>query len=1186
MGVKSVFPSPSESKRPRGAHTPDNTMNGSLQALESPWLKDRRIYEEKKIRQQQYRTRHKTFSPGSISSLGSTSTNSRTPTPQSNPQTYNPYNPFEFKTPRRTPQNQKTLTNPFDTHSPPIEESRPRPQIQMFGESDSFDDSLNQLLGSPATKRGTEYEMPSQYSIAEESETATTLSEHAIEAAKALKDSFFKRGNPAEDSSLVTNGPSIGMRTPRKNQPPTIPEAHNYYLPVEQTHNGQPNNPKRPRNVRQIQRPSRPVDLDVTVASSQADELPNLALHDLCDAAETSDDATWRKAIFVLSVEPHLAKILDPSSQMTALHVCSLGMQAPPIWMTRALLYTHPEQTKHVDSGGRLPLHLLAATSADIETMQALVEEFPASVGQKDSRGFTPLQLMLKNDQIVLTLEHLRILLGQTTREEDDEDHAPHHLSFRKGQHLDQTTNDLETMRRYRQEKRHEILFPDYPDDVRSCLKKITQWKHRQVSKGNLVDSKNIFGSQNYVNPASIPTPTGKLLPLHLLVRRTPNPRPSTIVSKPPGTCADLIRVLVAAYPTALTTRDAQTRTPLMTAMLQQDYQPDQETIELLLGIGTPGVALHPRDSPAAIPSDTTFQLPLHVAAEEMVASYDLISTIYEANPQAVFVQDVRGRTPLHLALRNFRSIPVDEPLLALLFEDKVARLKDHDGRTPLDLVVRDPKFLKRSESVVVQEFLDASIAKPRGFRESQDLLGQLRDLPSWLRRHACGAQHVQEVLMDGISSPLVTFWILATGAFWISLLVFLRLLLDTVNDSYLNTVYTLSSLLLVNQVLYWLSAMLTGEFYRLCASNPWRWIDIASGYLSLATANVIASDAATLEPLVATLGSFVPAQEDLLVSRLGVAATVCIWISLVGFIVQWWCGMAVFFGSAAQLLRTMFWPLIVAAMGIVGMSQVLFTIGECGQDDGDVCTMSAAYTTVYWMILGEPVISEESEKVAGVSNGMIALLVLFTLIWIWWIVSVIVMSVTEAHRLNRRQIALKWYWEPKVGLAILSTGRTSRSKEKLVSRPSCIQLYCNEMERIWHVLFSALQGEESRSKDNNKYWYSFLNRSEMLYLTRFLALIVLPIWFVLGVATLGLLWPPQLRQWLFSTAITGSHSEQKQHALEETLTAFKVSKLKGDLLSFQSTATEQNETTRKDLQEIKELLYSAMRADNDNNSN
>jgi hypothetical protein len=52
------------------------------------------------------------------------------------------------------------------------------------------------------------------------------------------------------------------------------------------------------------------------------------------------------------------------------------------------------------------------------------------------------------------------------------------------------------------------------------CLKKITRWKRLQVNKGELMEWAAPI--VDYENPASIPTPTGKLLPLHLLVRRPP----------------------------------------------------------------------------------------------------------------------------------------------------------------------------------------------------------------------------------------------------------------------------------------------------------------------------------------------------------------------------------------------------------------------------------------------------------------------------------------------------------------------------------------------------------------------------------------------------------------------------------------------------------------------------------------
>ncbi len=39
---------------------------------------------------------------------------------------------------------------------------------------------------------------------------------------------------------------------------------------------------------------------------------------------------------------------------------------------------------------------------------------------------------------------------------------------------------------------------------------------------------------------------------------------------------------------------------------------------------------------------------------------------------------------------------------------------------------------------------------------------------------------------------------------------------------------------------------------------------------------------------------------------------------------------MAIFVGSAVQLVSTLFWPFTAAAMGIVAMSQILYTLEDC----------------------------------------------------------------------------------------------------------------------------------------------------------------------------------------------------------------------------------------------------------------
>lgn len=244
-----------------------------------------------------------------------------------------------------------------------------------------------------------------------------------------------------------------------------------------------------------------------------------------------------------------------------------------------------------------------------------------------------------------------------------------------------------------------------------------------------------------------------------------------------------------------------------MTAMLQTDRLPSEEVVELLLGLRTPNSNIN-QGSPTKIPTEATQQLPLHVAAEELANNFGLLSTIYETYPDAKKCPDVRGRTPLHLALGNYRSVVIDESLLELLFCESVCKMQDDDGKKALDLVLHNPACLRKGDSIIFQQFLDASIDKHSSSDGS--LLGQLRSLPPWLRRHACAAQFVQHALSEQVASPWNTFWILLNGGVWISVL--LRLLLEHGQDELVLAVYVLSSYQLAAQVVSRMTANSLGE--------------------------------------------------------------------------------------------------------------------------------------------------------------------------------------------------------------------------------------------------------------------------------------------------------------------------------------------------------------------------------------
>ena len=526
--------------------------------------------------------------------------------------------------------------------------------------------------------------------------------------------------------------------------------------------------------------------LDDTNTSSS----PNLALHDLCGEAVSMDDVAWRNALYLLSSQPALAAVVDTLEDgqgWTPLHICGLGEVPAPAFMTRALLYAHPAAARWPDQRGCLPLHLVAASSADCATMQLLVEEYPQAVHQVDAVGLIPLHLLLRNTSVELTAERVRILLGWSVAEElygVEQRQQRRRVLQRRGQHLQLPLEQLEEWRtrdrpvtNFNRDVAHEAEFENYPMDVQMAFRDLAHWKHRQGRPQKEQEEVEVELTGE-TNPAAIPEPGTLRLPMHMLVDRgivDKLPLEQSLSRDHDETTSDdeevpseerpsvphvleTVRLFAVAYPEGLVVADKMGRTPLLAAMDVRDSLPSLDVIEVLLGKRSPGYEVLPpwtddlpihaltdaswRRNPAMVALSSTGQLPLHVAAEEFLSDYSVIESIHDSYPGAIQVQDGRGRTPLHVALNSYRRIPADPRIIALLFSDRVAQVRDDTGQLPFDLLLESaqnlPKAVPRSFSEAdssdgavstYQRFFHASIlgaAKPARESESRDFLRRL----------------------------------------------------------------------------------------------------------------------------------------------------------------------------------------------------------------------------------------------------------------------------------------------------------------------------------------------------------------------------------------------------------------------------------------------------------------------------
>lgn len=403
-------------------------------------------------------------------------------------------------------------------------------------------------------------------------------------------------------------------------------------------------------------------------------------------------------------------------------------------------------------------------------------------------------------------------------------------------------------------------------------------------------------------------------------------------VKRPSLQTMRVVRLLAAACPDALIVRDANGMTPLLQVMQVRDSLPSLEMVEILLGKRSAGYeALPPWASdfpvhsvkgtttadrytnPAMVPLVETGQLPLHIAAEEMSTDYSLIQSIQESYPGAIHVQDGRGRTPLHLALHSYRRFSAESKVVDLLFSDRVAQIADDYGKLPFDLLIESahslPSHKPRSESLsnlvdcdgsttVYQRLFTASIvgsSRPDTSTKLSTFLRRLRNLPPWLRTEACATVLVQDLLTVELARPWKCALILFDGLLLIVLITVFRLQMkefvdqlqsaDLLSSWYTYSVYATAIFRLFAQIMFGGLAATIGEFQHLCLFNPWYLIDAWAMLFCIVTS-------------VCLYGT--TSDERLLV--LGTSSTILLWLSLIGYLSNWWYGMAIFTGGLSKV--------------------------------------------------------------------------------------------------------------------------------------------------------------------------------------------------------------------------------------------------------------------------------------------
>jgi hypothetical protein len=271
----------------------------------------------------------------------------------------------------------------------------------------------------------------------------------------------------------------------------------------------------------------------------------------------------------------------------------------------------------------------------------------------------------------------------------------------------------------------------------------------------------------------------------------------------------------------------------------------------------------------------------------------------------------------------------------------------------------------------------------------------------------------------------------------------------------------------------------------------------------------------------------------------------------------------SIFFSRILQIASLMFWPVAITSILIASFAQMIYTVTHINCENAlggtAVCSMRESYRLVYFLLIGEPIADLGDEPIGA---GITVLAVLFLSILLLLILSFFTMVVLAGQKWDYENMALTSFWEPKLTYLLFACRSTSGDKN------------LSKSETAWRIAVDILFGREGTK---GTYWYAcFTQKSPLVRLCFWAVTVVLvPIWLILGFASLGLLWPPQVRRFIFKPCIGDSYKPSSNTSATEFY-ASQVSSMRHELAQVRDMSYERSNDIQRDVRELKEILYMA----------
>lgn len=648
------------------------------------------------------------------------------------------------------------------------------------------------------------------------------------------------------------------------------------------------------------------------------------------------------------------------------------------------------------------------------------------------------------------------------------------------------------------------------------------------------------------------------------------------------GAETEVIKQLAEAFPESKTTVDRRGRTPLHFALGNSSKPVAPDVVVLLSSSGAAGYA------------DDNGMLPLHYACA-YGASEEALYVLTGAYPDAITTQDRRGRTPLHFALSNAgrRAAPAAVRLLVSFNRDIV---NSRGGSSnPLRVLaefaatIRDDDDQKESVHKCLEHLLNAE-PDP-----TADFFTALQSLPDWLSEQAVVMEVVQTLLNEKISQRfptavlMVDFYVLAMVIIYYSMNVIESIKLRyeegedaSISSTELIPLYLGGGYFFLREVIQLISLL------SLKAFNV--WVYDASNWLNLLFVILVLYWTIQMDTGKGDKEAF----------RIGSALSVTVlWVKMLSYLRNVLIDFAVFVGGVFYVVNRLAAFLISLGIILVAFSQMFYTIylqsNECLNheldnldpkseivldqlrcDELDIvpfCNRWYSFLRVYTMLLGEVDEGDFADSPVGT-----ALFLLFMFLVVILLANVLIAIVTDSYKVIQDQRAAIVFWTNRLDFvaemdAIANGPWKAKFKKALgwdeddddnaggnSEEKSYRRVFGKES---WKRLMDLFEDEIDDSVVSLEYFLYTLLRATV-------AVVVIPLWIFLGIITAGWLWPPQIREAVFTSSVF-KHTNDSER--EDELRKIQVKKLEQEVKELKDELVQELAMDRTQVVQMKSAV-------------